>query len=459
MTKSMRKILSLSVCILVLYSVKAQLIVTSIAGTGIASYSGDGGPAINARINNPYGICVDKEGNLLFTDTDNNRVRKISKDGIITTIAGTGIAGYSGDGGQATAAQLLGPIDVALDNLGNIYIADGQNCRVRKIDTAGIISTVAGNGNTWSVCPPGAGDGGLATNAIIQFPAGVCVDNSGNIYIADIASAAIRRVDFATGIITTIAGDIITWNSGCSGIGGPSHNALLAGPVQLKIFGDYLYFTDINCNDVRKMNLLTGRIDVWAGKYTSSPGYAGDGGPATLALLNSPTGIFIDTIGNVYVGDYLNGSVRKIDTSDSITTIAGVGVPGYAGDGRSPTDEAAFYPVGICMDSYGCIYIADSYNNRIRKIYDKALSTPLPVSLPLTARMYPNPVKDKLTIEWSGGAAVFELYEVATGKCVLRTELQGRTSELDMKTIVSGCYFAFIKDGEGSVMNKTFLLK
>lgn len=329
--------------------------ITTLAGTGVAGGGGDGGPAASAQLGNPTGILVDISGNLFIADNQVHRVRQVSTSGIIITLAGTGVAGFSGDGGVATDAQLNAPFGIAIDGSGNLFIADETNHRVREVDTSGIISTVAGNGAN----NPN-GDGGPAINAIFRQPATVFVDRAGNIYIPD--SHRVRKVD-PQGIITTIAG---TGIAGYSGDGGMATNAQISYPFG--IYADPNGNVYIGCNGdnhIRKVD-SSGRISTFAGNGTN--GYAGDGGPATSASIAGLQGITGDAAGNIYFTDFFNGVVRKIDTSGIISTIAGTGTYGYSGDGGPATSAQLGAPNGISMDGAGNIYIGDDAVNSIRKI-------------------------------------------------------------------------------------------
>jgi len=276
-------------------------VITTVAGNGAQGFSGDGGPAVNARFNDPMGVALDGAGNLYIADYHNHRVRKVRVDGTILTVAGTGEAGYGGDAGLATSAQLHNPGGIAVDASGNLYIADELNQRIRKVDVNGTISTVAGNG-----IPGVAGDGGPAVEAQFHNPARVAVDGVGNLYVADWINSRIRKID-AGGVITTVAGN-------------------------------------------------------------GSPGYAGDGGPATAASLNGPTGIVLDGSGNLYITDGWNECVRKVDTLGIITTAAGSGTRGFDGDGGPAVQARLFYPTDVALDPSGRLFIADNANHCVRKV-------------------------------------------------------------------------------------------
>ncbi len=325
-------------------------IITTIAGNGTPGYSGDSGPATAAEIYNPSGVSVDGVGNVYIADVNNNRIRKVNLAGIISTIAGTGPTGYSGDGAAATLAKLNDPINVAVDPAGNIYIADRGNNLIRKVDPVGIISTFAGNTvGTYS------GDGGPATNAELYNPCGIAFDLSGNVYIADNGNHCIRKVD-TRGIITTIAGK--GGSSGFSGDGGPATAAQLNSPIGLAMdkTGN-LYFSDEFNFRIRKID-TSGVINTIAG--TGVNGYGGDEGAAATATISYTIFIALDKTGNLYLAD--NGSnhrVRKIDTSGIMHTAAGTGISGYTGDWGAATAAELTYPDGVAVNKAGDVYICD----------------------------------------------------------------------------------------------------
>jgi len=332
-------------------------IITTIAGTVTAGYSGDGGTATSAQLNRPYGVALDASGNIYIADAWNHRIRKVDTGGNISTIAGTGTAGYSGDGSAATSANLKDPSGVVVDASGNVYIADYGNHRVRKVDMTGNISTIAGTGTGGY-----SGDGGAANSAQLNNPDGLALDASGNIYIADNYNHRIRKVA-TSGNISTIAG---AGTGGYSGDGGAATSAQLYNPTGLAVDASgNVYIADNNNHRIRKV-ATSGNISTIAGNGTG--GYSGDGGAATSAKLNGPPVVVVDASGNVYIADYSNHRVRKVDTTGNISTIAGTGTAGYSGDGGAATSAKLDRPYGVALDASGNIYIADQGNNRIRKI-------------------------------------------------------------------------------------------
>jgi gliding motility-associated-like protein len=337
--------------------VNAQVI-TTFAGNGTIGFSGDGGPAIAAQLFSPSSVCIDNAGNIYIADQQNHVVRKVNSAGIISVFAGTGVSGYSGDGGPANAAQLGIPNGLCIDNLGNIYITDDNKNVVRKVDPSGIISTVAGTGVFGY-----SGDDGSAINAKLFAPGGICTDNNGNIYFAEFGNQVIRKVNLSTGIITTVAGN---HQLGWWGDGGPAVNASLNSPTSVSIDKEgNLYIADMGNSVIRKVN-TSGIISTMAGNRTL--GFGGDGGPATDASLKFPFYVYVDDKGNLYISDTGNGAIRMVDENGFINTIAGTGVSGYSGDGGPPTAAKLSSPAGIAIDNAGNIYIAEGGSNVIRKI-------------------------------------------------------------------------------------------
>ena len=340
-------------------SVKSDAqIVTTIAGRGTsAHFGGDGGPATAADIWYPSGMCMDHFGNLIFVDRANVRIRKIDAAGIITTIAGTGTNGYSGDGGPASVAKINQPESISIDNEGNLYISDRVNFRIRKIDAYGIISTFAGTGVSGY-----SGDGGPASAAQLTSCWHVACDIKDNKYITDAIKPRIRLVN-TDGIINTIAGSD---TAGFSGDGGPATAARLGDSYGIAIDPHLnFYFADVANVRIRKVD-SSGIITTICGNGTN--GFTGDGGPATAAQIYDLTNIALDPAGNLYLFDAGNNRVRRIDPAGIITTVAGNGTAGFSGDG-GPATAAEFYGlVDGAVDSAGNLYVSDNVNNRIRYI-------------------------------------------------------------------------------------------
>jgi streptogramin lyase len=317
---------------------------TSAAGTIWSGYNGDNILATWARLNYPFGVHLDASGNLLIADTYNHRIRKVNaRTGIITTVAGTGSKGFSGDGGPATSARLRYPFSVYADSAGNIYIADTYNYRIRKVDgQSQIITTVVGDGSAKF-----RGDGGLATDASIMKSYDVAVDKEGNLYIADSHSHCIRKVDATTGIIDTVVGQ--GTNAGSSGDGGLATEARLNTPtgVYVDAFGN-IYVSDTKNDVIRKVDATTQIITTVAGNGT--PGFSGDGGLATQAQMAYPEGLWVDSSGNIFIVDTDNCRVRMVDgTTAIITTVAGTTFCGYNGNNQPATDAALYYPSEVSV--------------------------------------------------------------------------------------------------------------
>lgn len=347
--------------------------IQTIAGGGTAlpwESNGDGGPATSATLLEPSAVERDRRGNLYIYGWD-ARVRKVSAEtGIITTIAGTGIAGFSGDGGPAVNAQLGGPGSLTLDNLGNLYIGDSWNHRIRKINArTGIITTIAGNGDIVD-----SGDGGPATTAGVAV-AGLAVDRENNIYVTN-SGDRVRKIDAQTGLINTYAGGN---GSKYSGDGSLALWAQIDQPEGLAFdLQQNLYIATAGEHRIRKVTQSNGIINTIAGNspgydtgilglWVYIGGYSGDGGPAVDALLNVPQAVATDLAGNVYIADTENQRIRKVDArSGIITTIAGTGVAGFSGDGGPATAAAINDPCSLVVSPSGQIYFADISNNRVR---------------------------------------------------------------------------------------------
>lgn len=327
--------------------------IRTVAGNGVTSFSGDGGPATSASLRTPTGVAVDAAGNLYIADRDNRRVRKVSAAGIITTVAGNGVEGDSGDGGPAVSASLVGPTGVSVDESDNLYIATGGG-RIRKVNTAGIITTVTGGGNS------NPDQGGLAVNAALDQPWSV-VPRAGQLYIAETRAGKIRAVD-PSGVLRTIAG---TGLVNFSGDGGFGNLASLNQPGGLAVdAAGNLYIADRLNNRVRKLT-PAGIISTVAGN--GNGGFSGDGGPATAASLY-PSGVAVDASRNLFIADRVNSRIRKVDALGRITTVAGTGSRGYTGDGGPATAAALYLPEDVALDRFGNLYIADSNNYRVRKV-------------------------------------------------------------------------------------------
>jgi len=358
--------------------------ITTVAGSGVCAPGGDGGPATAGGVWHAMGLATGTQGEWYFSELDTCRIRRVDTTGVVTTYAGTGICGFSGDGGPANEARLSDMLGgLALANDGTLFIAEGYNCRVRRVDPNGSIDTVAGTGTCGF-----SGDGGPATEADLDFVADVALDGAGALYIAGAFNCRIRRVDLSTGTIDTVVGD------GSCLYNGEDVPAVRAGvePWGVAVGPDgALYLGDSGNCRVRKVG-ADGRIATVAGG--DECGYAGDGGPATQAQLLRPYDVELDQEGNLYVADLRTFTVRKVDGQGIITTVAGIGisrpvdiggfdptggftcslhslpvpVPSYLGDGGPATQGGLYFPYGIALAHDGHLYIADTYDHRVRRV-------------------------------------------------------------------------------------------
>ncbi|MGH9850324.1 MAG: SMP-30/gluconolactonase/LRE family protein, partial [Blastocatellia bacterium] len=341
----------------------ANVLVT-VAGTGQQGFLGDNSQAVAANLYYPVSPIFDPAGNLYFCDFNNHRIRKITPNGAITTVAGSGVRGYGGDGGPATSAKLNAPTFVALDRSGNLYIGDWLNHRIRKVTASdGVITTVAGNGAAGF-----GGDGGAATAAQLNGPNGVVVDDAGVLYIADTNNHRVRRVG-ADGKITTIAG---TGQFGFSGDGGPAKDAALNAPFAVIVDGaGDLVVADSGNRRIRKVTLSAGVINTLAGN--GSYEFDGENVQATRAGVGFVSGMAFDGAGNLYFGDLNNGRVRRMAANTGlIRTIAGSSFAGFSPDGAAAVGALLNEPYGVAVDAAGTVYFAEIFNSRIRKIVPAA---------------------------------------------------------------------------------------
>jgi PKD repeat protein len=361
------------------FTINSFGIIATVGGDGRGRYFGDGGLATQGSIKQPNGVAVDKSGNIFIADTMNNVVRKVdAATGVITTIAGNGLPGYSGDGGNATSAKLNFPCSVAVDSAGNVLISDSNNHAIRRVSTAGIITRVAGAAPSGGIGTAGnTGNTGLAINALLDFPTGITVDTAGNIFFVDTNNAWVLKID-TSGNITNVAGNGTPGNTGDNG---PATAATLDfsdpnipymfGGVAVDSAGNVYIAEFQNCR-VRKVS--GGMITNFAGNFLGTSGYSGDDGPATAATLDGPTDVAVDSSGNVFITDQNNNVIRRV-SGGIITTIVGGGTPDFSLTdlGASQTDGGAAAnaildgPTSAKVDAAGNIIIADSLTNRIRK--------------------------------------------------------------------------------------------
>ena len=336
----------------------AQGLIIAIAGNGSISSSGDGGPATSAGIGFPKGVAVDAAGNLYIVDALNNRIRKVDSSGTITTAAGNGFPLFSGDGGPAKSAgfALVGTAThqgVAVDKAGNFYFVDAADNRIRKVDTIGIITTFAGSGSLGN--SGFSGDGGPAVNAQLSVPSGVALDGAGNLYIADTGNGRVRKVD-TSGIITTVAGRAEMgrhWETA-----GWMTSAQLANPSDVAVDGaGNIYIADFGNNAIRKVNFSSGTISsiLHGGFGNCQPGSK----PAGASDIGFGVGLTVDSAGSLYIADASSLCIHKLDTAGNVTTYAGGGSD-FSGDGIPATSIGLGKPDAVAVDAAGNLYIADS---------------------------------------------------------------------------------------------------
>jgi uncharacterized protein (TIGR03437 family) len=354
--------------------------ITTLAGNGTAGFSGDLQNATAASLNSPKGLAIGANGTVFIADENNWRIRAVSPQGVISTVAGNGSNTFSGDGAQATTAGFSDVLSVVVDSSGNLYVADPSNRRIRKISSSGIVTTIAGIGTEGYT-----GDGGQATSAEIGRPTALALDPAGNLYFTDSSPFAMRVRRIATnGIITTVAGNGVT---SFGGDGLQATSAALNFPLGIAFdsAGNY-YIADAGNNRVRKVS-TAGVITTAAG--TGSAAFSGDGGQATAAALNLPSDVVVDLSGNLYIADAGNNRIRKVDTTGIITTIAGTGTGGFSGDNGNPSTAGLNHPWGLTIDANGALYIADDLNNRVRVISGTPPAQPvLPASSAVNAASF-----------------------------------------------------------------------
>lgn len=405
-------------------------VITTFAGGGTPGILGDGAAATAGSLLDPNGVCADRHGNIIIADMANNRLRRVDVSGIITTVAGTGVNGHSGDGGPATNAKIGMPESVCTDTLGNIYFAEYSTGYIRKVDAAGIISTIGGGGMSMAENVP-------ATSAMIAAQ-DLVVDYMGNVYFTESGSfAKVRKINLA-GNISTLAGN---GTLGHSGDGGPATAAQLGAPLGITIDNvGNIYITDGGY--IRKIN-TAGIISAVAGNGGS--GYTGDGGAATVATFNTPTGIVVDNSGNMFIGDRGNNVVRRITSSGVITTYAGnfaVG-GGFSGDGGPATAASLAQPTKVSLDNGGNLLIADAANNRIRRINNPA-TTGLQSQPYADVCISPDPATDHINIKTTARIEEVRIYNM-NGQLVYKAnDLTSNT--IDVTKLEQGMFSLLIND-------------
>ena len=433
--------------------------ITTLAGDGDPGYNGNNISAVSAQLSYPLDIAADDSGNVYFSEGGNNMVREInSRTGNVLKIAGNGTGGFSGDGGPAGKAQFNGPTGIAVNDTGNIFISDEYNNRIREVNAlTNTVTTIAGNGKGGF-----SGDGGRAVTAELYYPVDVAIAKNGDIYVADMINDRIRKISAGNGHIRTIAGNgfnSTNWGGGFSGDGGPATLAELNQPQGIALDGSdsNLYIADTWNLRIRKVDLTKGIITTIAGN--GNWGYSGDAGPASAATITAPTSVRLDAFGNIYFADFYNNSVRQINVWDStITTVAGTGYQSYSGDGGYASSAELDLAHGLGFDNAGSLYIADYGNNRIRKI-----NTPVGINSigeKGSIFVYPNPATSEIFIHVNGfdaDHATLELLDL-TGRIVLEKELNNLFSAspltLNISGLSAGMYFVQIKSGTHKLTSK-----
>ncbi len=409
------------------------------AGNGYAGFGGDGNNASGATLWGPRDVAIDGAGNVYISDFFNNRVRKVNAGGLITTIAGNGIPGNSGNGSIGTSAEIV-PRGLAVAPNGDLYISSAASAVIRKVNSLGIITAFAGTGAQGYF-----GNGGQAANAKFNTPSGICFDNNGNLYVADQGNHVVRKITTA-GIITTIAGNN---TMGYSGDGFPATSAQLDSPYAVVVDGKGNVYIDDYANDVIRVVDTAKNIHTFAGKfrvYTNT----GDGGPATDATLNEPRGLAVDAAGNVYIADAANNVIRKVDLTGNINAVAGNGTFGFGGDLGFALGANLFNPYGIAVDAQGSIYISDANNERIRKTFFTTIGVGN-VNAPNEISVYPNPINNFVTVSGLSVSDNVSIYDVA-GRKVSETK-EVKTAGLQtffVADLLAGVYFVSVTDEAGN---------
>ncbi|MBS1652265.1 MAG: hypothetical protein JSU07_09675 [Bacteroidetes bacterium] len=346
--------------------------ITTVAGIGtgnlpitdsirVDSVIVDNNSASFSKLYYPYALATDNSGNVLIAEHFSNMVRCVKSNDIISIVSGNGKAGNSDDNSSAKNSPLNLPSAVAVDALGNVYVAEWNSNKIRKIDTKGILTTIAGTGNAGY-----SGNGGPATSANISSPSGIAIDGQGNIYITEYANHVVRKID-PSGIITLVAGTPHV--QGFSGDGGRADACQLNGPhgVTIDDSGN-IYIVDSGNDRIRKVSVQNNSSNITTIAGNGVRGFSGDGGSATSAQIAMPQGVAVDASGNVYFTDMLNNRIRKVNTSGIISTIAGDGIRGLKGDNGLASASEIAGPIGIAISSTGAIYFTDTFNHRIRVI-------------------------------------------------------------------------------------------
>ncbi len=420
-----------------------------------AGFSGDGSPATAAELDTPYGLAIDVSGNIYIGDASAEVVRMVNTSGIISTIAGIPmVGGYSGDGVAATTAEFHQIEGLWFDKKGNLYVANARNLVVRMINTSGIISTVAGN-NSYS--QGYSGDGGPATSAEVNFPWGGFSDARGDFYIADAGNSVVRMVD-TMGIITTVAGNH-TAGAGYSGDGGAATSAEINNPTGVLIDGSgNLLIADQANNVIRSVN-TSGIINTLGGDYLYGRGYSGDGGPATAAEFFNPEQFATDAAGNLFVADYFNYVIREINTSGIISTVAGNNSygTGFSGDGGPATAAEMTTPSAVVFNSVGNMFIADQRNSVVREVKFVTTSVDQLNDPGNNVSVFPNPGNGKFAVKLSVVSKQWtvEVFNVLGAKVYSSNyPLTSNSYSLDLTNQPNGIYFYRVIANTGNVLGE-----
>lgn len=428
-------------------------VINTVAGNGSLVYTGDSTAATSASFYYPMGVAVDATGNIYISDALNAVVRKVNTAGIISTVAGSGTTGFGGDGGHATAdsAKLNNPAGLAVDIYGNLYISDAGNSRIRRVDRFGNISTIAGGGSSRA-------EGAYAVDYSLNAPAGIAFDAAGSIYISD--DGRIQKITYPLAKIATIAG---IGGTGFAGDEGPATAALFSDPQGLAVdLSGNVYVADKNNFRIRKIGtsgIVTTVAGNGAGSVTGFGTFSGDDGPAVDASLNFPSGVAIGPGGKIYIADRNNNRIRVLDPSGNITTLAGNGTSGFGGDGGPASDAILSAPCSVAFDVNGDLYIADELNSRIRKISGLGSFTGVTrVPAKQQVNVYPNPATSYFAVTGLTASDHICLYD-AIGRMVYSETAKGTQLDVDVKDLIAGVYFLEVWDGSGNAKGRVVVVK
>lgn len=431
----MRRLSTLSVMAVVCGTLAAQqYTISTVAGTGSPVTSGDGGPAIAAGLLYPQGIALSEDGKLYFTQGSDHVVRMVDlQSGTISHVAGTGTLGFGGNGGPAVDAGLAAPYDLALDGDGNLYISESDAYRIRRINTAtGIISTFAGTTS------PGNNVEVPALAAQLNGPRGISFNAQGDLFIGLIGNECVRYIDADSAYLHAYAGTGASGSTGFSGDGGPALTAQLYAPYGVHVApnGD-LYIADLNNRRIRKVDATTGIITTVAGNGLIN--YDGDGIPATEAAIGRPRSVAVDANGNIYFTNEEQYRIRRVDAvTGLISTIAGIGSSGYGGDGGPATSASVHVSIGILVDGAGRIFFSDSYNHRIRMLTPVDDISVGEAPVPARIMAFPSPATDVLHVR-SEARGTMQLID-AQGRLVLTDQLTTGSTSVSVAGVAPGLY-------------------